>query len=118
MTNARMNAVKALIDLSVPLEKLSGCLNQFEWDYDGEPVELRSDHAVRVLTSYVNGALTAKEVETWADLVESREDISFDPKSEEWLRQAIYELANPLLTQPLDLARAKALIASAPAKEI
>ncbi len=48
MTNARLNAVKALIDLSVPLEKLSGWLNQFEWDYDGEPVELRGDHAVKV----------------------------------------------------------------------
>src|SRR6266508_2378620 len=73
MTNARLNAVKALIDLSVPLEKLSGWLNQFEWDYDGEPVELRSDHAVGVLTSYVERTLSAKEVETWADLVESRE---------------------------------------------
>jgi hypothetical protein len=117
MTKERLNAVKALIDLSVPLEKLGGWLSQFEWDYDGEPVELRSDHVVRVLASYVKGTLSANEVETWADLVESREDISFDPKSEDWLRKAIYELANPLLTQPLDLARAKALIASASAKK-
>jgi hypothetical protein len=50
-------------------------------------------------------------VERWANLIEGREDISFEGKHEKWIAETVYELANPALTAQLDITRARELIA-------
>jgi hypothetical protein len=57
-------------------------------------VELTSWHIRRILNRFIEGQVTAKEVEDWANLVEGRDDIGF--VSEEML-EAIHWLANPYL---------------------
>ncbi len=41
------------------------------------------------------------EMETWADAIEGREDIGFEPGHEETLSQFVFETANPCLAEDL-----------------
>ncbi|HEY4545287.1 MAG TPA: hypothetical protein VIG90_02510, partial [Pedomonas sp.] len=47
-----------------------------------------------ILDRYVLGELTAADVARWAALVECREDIQFEPRHEEVIADALYDLAN------------------------
>jgi hypothetical protein len=84
-----------------------------EWDYEGETVVLRRAHVASLLNRYLSGALSDVDVERWANLVEGREDISFQPGSGDWLDEVIFQLANPGMTLPLDTVLAAKLIAEA-----
>jgi hypothetical protein len=84
--------------------------------YSGKGVELRANHALKILTLFLEDALTPNEVEKWADLVECREDIYFEKSSKQWIDRVIHELANPLLTRSLDKQRANELIEGMPTK--
>ena len=47
-----------------------------------------------ILDRYVLGEFTAADVARWAALVECREDIQFEPRHEEVVADALYDLAN------------------------
>ncbi len=111
MSLKRIDIVKSLIELSCPLETIVASLHEFDWDYEEEPVELLRAHLISVLHRYANGALSASDVECWANLLEGRDDICFENGAEEWIGAVVYELANPTLTVPLDINRARQLIA-------
>lgn len=113
MSKDRLKVVKSLIELSQPLDSVAEQLHGFKWDYEGAPVELNSHHLVKVLSAFLDGKMSAADVEEWANLVECREDISFEDTSKEWIDQVIHELANPAITTPLNKDRAKELVASA-----
>lgn len=94
----REEAVQSLVRLDRPLEDVRASLGDFEWDWEGPPVARLNGLAVAsVLERYAAGQLTGDEVETWANLLEGREDVEFDPKATE----AIFDLANPELQGPL-----------------
>lgn len=101
MSNKRSDIVNSLIQLSMPLSVLNEKLSSFPWDYDGDIVILKWHHCVSVLERYLRGELDKQQVETWANLIEGRDDIDFDISKEERIRECIYELANPVLTKPL-----------------
>jgi hypothetical protein len=65
-------------------------------DDDGEPVAIltRKDIAT-VARRYLAGLLEAGEVERWANLIEGRADIEFEPRHEPAVADAIFDLANP-----------------------
>lgn len=69
---------------------------------DAEPVATlgRLDIA-SVLNGFLAGQLDAGAVEEWANLVECREDITFERREEETVADAIFDLANPALQGPL-----------------
>ena len=113
MNQNRLEIVKSLIELSRPLDAVAVTICEFSWDYEGEPVELRREHLVSVLSRYLSGKLSASDVEKWANLLEGRDDICFEKGSEEWINEVVYELANPSLTMPLDIDRARILIVGA-----
>jgi hypothetical protein len=113
----RQKTVQSLIELSRPLDFVAEEIHKFKWDYDGETVELRPNHLLAILNAFLEGHMSADEVEKWANLVEGREDISFEPASRDWIEQAIYELANPALTTPLTRDRARELVKSCPTKK-
>ena len=89
---------------------LSPRLSAFGWDSD-ELVTLTRSHIVDVLTAYAAGDLLASEVEQWANAVESRDDVGFDHDHEDAVREAIFQLANPLLEGRLTRASARDLAA-------
>ena len=101
----RAAAVSALIELSVPLPVALEHLKQYPFDCDVPLAELRSGHIAACLQQFIGGELSAAQVGSWADAVECRDDIELAQSS--LAREAIHELANPSLTQPLTQLRAQ-----------
>lgn len=93
----RMKILESLISLSKPLTEISDDLSRLDWDYEGEPYIAQAEQVSSVLHRYVSGELNCDDVEGWANLIECREDLEFEPSKEDELENTIYRLANPEL---------------------
>ena len=102
----RIALLTALAECSLPLRDLATGIVEAEWDGEGDAVPLLGRHLAAVLKRHLAGEFTAADVELWAAMVESREDLILDPENEEAMEYALYELANPDMTQPLTAERA------------
>lgn len=111
MNENRLDMVKSLIEFSLPLDALASCIREFEWDYEGTQVELSRVHLINVLNRYLNKELSANDVESWANLLEGREDVYFEHGSEAVLDEIMYQIANPDLTDQLSEDRANIFVA-------
>jgi hypothetical protein len=69
-------------------------------------VHLSIAHVRNVLLGFLTSRFSAEEVEGWANTIESREDIGFEAPNQKVLKETIFELANPALTQRLTRERA------------
>jgi len=88
----REDAIQSLVRLEQPLDAVRASLNAFEWDWNGPPLaRLDGRQVASVLHRYSAGKVSGDEVEIWANLLECREDIEFEPDA----AQAIFDLANP-----------------------
>lgn len=76
-------------------------LRAFGWDSDEELVVLTRADAIGVLRRFQAGGFSAEDVEQWADAIEGRDDIGFEPHAQSLLGELLFELANPALTEPL-----------------
>lgn len=83
------------------MDQLTHTLQHFPWDSPTELVILTPDHIRHVVARYLTGELNEQQLEDWANAIEGREDIGFLPSSEVVLQDAVFQLANPLLTQPI-----------------
>ncbi len=56
---------------------------------------------------FLKGKLNAAQIEEWANALECRGDVGFLPEKQSAIREAIFQLANPLLNKPItpDLAK-------------
>lgn len=102
----RIEVLHEVLGLSRSPEELKSLLSEYDWDCEKPLVELRTSHVLNVLTRYLRGELNEQQIEDWANLIESREDVSLEGDSRDILESSIYELANPYLTQPLTKERA------------
>jgi hypothetical protein len=93
----RIRALRDLIELREPIPVAISRLRLFPWDSDATLVILTSTDLIRVLDRYLRGELSNTEVEEWAEALEGRDDIGYEPKLGDTLRQIIFDLANPLL---------------------
>ena len=82
-------------------------LARFPWDCDEELVIFGRKHAQSVLMRYLNGELSEKNVEDWADTMECRDDVGFE---NEQVKELIHTLANAYMHGALTHGRAKELI--------
>jgi hypothetical protein len=103
-TAARLAALDDLLALRGDLAGVVAILATFGWDSDADLVTLTPDHVRSVLERVASGELRAADAEAWADAIEGREDIGLLDDDRELLEDAIFTLANPALTEPLDLA--------------
>lgn len=76
-------------------------LSILPWDSDDELVVLKRRQITSMLQRYLEGELSAQEVEDWADAIEGREDIGYEVSYEGLVLQAIIDLANPILSEQL-----------------
>jgi hypothetical protein len=58
---------------------------------------------------YLSGSIDGSDVEQWAEAIEGRDDVGYETTVADWLRQVVFELANPKLTAPLEPSRAAEL---------
>lgn len=97
----RTDALRDLITAREPFEEAISRLRTFPWDSDRTLVELDRSDVVRVLRRYLQGELSAERCIEWADAIESRDDVGFEPQQTEILKLAIFNIANPALCGPL-----------------
>ena len=102
----RLAAVNELLEFQGTLDQLALRLSQFSWDFEGSQTVLTRSHIAAVLGRYLEGQISAPDVECWANLVEGREDIAAESEFKTLVECVIYELANPTLTYALDADRA------------
>ena len=116
--NRRADILQALVRFETPPEPLLRELRTFPWDWDGEPLlVLRREHLFRVIGRFLSGELSATQLESWAENLECREDVAFDPADESLLDDVFFRLANPFINEPLTkdmVARMRAELAAAP----
>jgi hypothetical protein len=108
--NAQKQLLEALLGFEQPIDQLKTALAAFPWDSDTELALLSVSHIANVLNRFVTGHTSGIEVEEWANAVEGRDDIGFESQNEQVLHELIYELSNPLLTQPLTRERGVELL--------
>jgi hypothetical protein len=103
----RVEILQRLINFSIPLASISKELSQLPWDYDDSLVTLEHEHVTKVLKRFLANELTAQDVENWSNLIESREDLAYEPTCQAQLEESIFKLANPELEGELttDVAR-------------
>ncbi|ULH30700.1 hypothetical protein FH581_017495 (plasmid) [Leptospira weilii] len=106
----RHTIILKLINFEDSTEKLKNSLKSFAWDYEGPRAELNCEHLCKVIQRYLDGDLTSYDIEEWANLIEGREDITFDLSNKVLLQDIVNELANPELTIKLSEKRGKEII--------
>lgn len=102
----RQALLEELVALARAPDDIARELAALPWDVEAPLVRLSAAHVGAVLERYHDGALEAAAVETWADALESRDDVETEPA----VQDILVELANPALHGPLTLERAGELL--------
>jgi hypothetical protein len=84
-----------VVRYELPLDETLLMLSAFGWDSDRELYQLSSQDVIALLDRYLEGTLTAAQVQHWAELLELRDDLGYDARQTDLLKQIIYRLANP-----------------------
>ncbi|AZO54214.1 MULTISPECIES: hypothetical protein [unclassified Mesorhizobium] len=106
---SRVSVLTDLVTFGRPIDVLAAIVSDLGWS-ETPVVVLTADHVLSVLRRFQARELTASDVEAWADLIECREDIDYQPERDEEILEAIYVLANPVLNGLLDEALADQVI--------
>lgn len=108
----RYALLQMLVEFAKPINELRALLRTFEWDFDGVPITMNRGHIRNILKQYIKGEISAQDVADWANLIEGREDITFEMNDADRLNEIIYELANTELTEKFSCQRANEIIGS------
>lgn len=106
-TEERAEALWALIELRQPIEDSVGRLRAFPWDSEDVLVTVGAEAIGRILDHYLAGSLAEADLEMWANAIEGRDDVAYDPSNEEALKRVIFECANPILSGPITPDKAR-----------
>lgn len=107
---SRESILKALLWFTRAIKDIARDLSVYGWDAPRPLVVLGVIHVSSTLNRFLAGELSSMQVEDWANCIECRDDIEYDPSSAVGL--ALHELANPVLTCSLTRQSAAALLAS------
>ena len=104
---SREELLRQLIDGHVSSADIAERLGAVGWDSDREIVTLTRSDALAILSRFIRGEVKADEVGEWANAIEGREDIGYEPGSEATLSDLVFELANPEISTELTAERAE-----------
>ena len=91
----RSAAIAALVAFDRPLAEVRDALDGLPLDGAGPVAVLRREHIAAVVRRVLAGRINAGDVEAWACLVEGRDDLEFEPRHEEAVADALYDLSEP-----------------------
>lgn len=106
--NQRRAVVADLVGIRKPVEQAAARLREFPWDSDEELVVLGPAEMRAALRKFIDGTISASDLEAWANAVEGRDDIRFEPAG---IIDLITEIANPILFSPITIPSMRALLA-------
>jgi hypothetical protein len=86
-----------------PPEPLVSELQEFPWDWPEEELlaVLSVDDLRRVIDRFLAGEINAQQLQDWAERLECREDVGFDPANEGLIDDVFFRLAAPFINEPL-----------------
>jgi hypothetical protein len=95
----RRDLLRRILRRDGTLPELRTQLSTLSWDWDGPPlVVVTRAVLLAALNDFLDGAIPGSELELWADVLETRDDVGYAPEeAAEELRQIIFEIANPLI---------------------
>ncbi len=93
----RVEVLTDLVELKPETADTIAAVAALPWDEEQDLVQFTTQHAKRALESYVQGDLTAEDLESWAEVVHSRDDIGLDAQASEELARFLYEVSTPEL---------------------
>lgn len=102
----------ALLEYKFSWMTLSRELDELGGMNSGTTVRILPSHIASVLNRFVNNELSALDVEEWANIIEMREEVVYGQENEQQLKEVVWELANPSLSAPLTIDRARELISA------
>jgi hypothetical protein len=105
-----MNALQALVEGERPISEIRMMIEPFEFDSD-PLVVLRADQVLDKILRFLDKEIDSVYLEEWANLIEGRDDIQFDEADENEIKEVVHDLANPVLSGPIDSANANQMIA-------
>ena len=103
----RTQALRDLIEFLAPVDRCIMRLRAFPWDSATELVVLDRADARRVLDGFISQRIDGAHACEWANAIESRDDVGFEPGHDVVLRELIFTLANPDITEPLSVEMAE-----------
>lgn len=96
-----------LLKFEAPLYLIRDELSRYTWDSDKDYAVLNREMMIHALNMFLTKVRSSEQLEEWANMIESREDIGFE---NEQLQEVIFELANPSLHGVTTDNRAKEII--------
>ncbi len=97
----RNELLEKLLDLQGNVTFFAEELQHYPWDSVQPQVMLTRSRIIQVLERFLSDEFDATTLEEWANLIEGREDIASELGHENAINEAIFQLANPLLTVEL-----------------
>lgn len=88
----RRDILNNLINFNGSLKEIQNELLMFPWDIDVPIITMTKNILSNVLLRCINNEKTFTELEDWANLIECRDDISFE---DDGVQNTIFELSNP-----------------------
>jgi hypothetical protein len=79
----------------LPLEDTLVMLRAYGWDADAELYQLSRRDVRSILVRYLESRLTAAQLQDWAELLEMRDDLGYEPQCADILKHILSRLANP-----------------------
>ena len=90
--------LSSLITFNRDLEEIQKDISKLPWDSDQETITLSKKMIINVLERYLKHKINSYELETWAELIEVREDIGIESEFKDYINNIIFALANPTIT--------------------
>ena len=108
--NNRKEILLNILNMNGDLYNNINLLNEFEWDSGESIATLKTNNIINILEKYIQGVFKEDIIEQWANAIEGRDDIDIEEINEEIISDILFELANPILTNKLDINRANKII--------
>lgn len=88
----RRDILADLVHLNGDLSSLKSELSQYSWDIELPLINVTKFDLSAVLKRCIDGIINYDKLESWANAIECRDDLSFE---DDKLQEIIFELANP-----------------------
>jgi ribosomal protein L15 len=100
--NRRAEILQELARFEKPQEPLLRELGSFGFNWTEEPLlVLKKDHLLSVIDRFLRGEIRSAQLQQWAEAFEVREDVGFDEREEEQIKDVFFRLATPEINEPL-----------------
>jgi hypothetical protein len=106
----RQECLSELIHIGEGYEKAKEELATMPWDCEVPEIVLTLNDTFEIMKRFINGQIAAALLEDWADSIELRDDIGYEESNRAKIKEIIFSLANPELTNPITIASVASLM--------